>query len=175
MAQVIFTDLVPLRQRPQYFSIVLGAWSIGTILGPVIGGVITEHTSWRWCFHVNYPFCGIGLVVAICFIRLNAVTELSFAKKLKQTDWIGALIFVGSMTSLLVGLSWGGIQHPWDSAATLAPIIMGLFGIGVFVGWQIYAGSSSLLPMSLFYNWSAAAAFYSSLAQGLVVSVSQMA
>lgn len=48
LCQVIFCDIVPLRQRPKYFSIVLGAWSIGTIVGPVIGGALVEHTTWRW-------------------------------------------------------------------------------------------------------------------------------
>jgi MFS family permease len=170
LTQVIFCDIVPLRQRPKYFPLVLGSWSVGSILGPVIGGILTEKASWRWCFHINYPFCGIGLVVAIVFVRLNRVAEINFAQKLKQTDWIGALIFLGGMTSFLVGLSWGGIQHPWDSAATLAPIILGLFALVVFGFWQCYLKPHSLLPLSIFCNWSAIAAFYCAMVNGLIVS-----
>jgi MFS family permease len=170
LTQVIFCDIVPLRQRPKYFPLVLGSWSVGSILGPVIGGILTEKASWRWCFHINYPFCGIGLVVAIVFVRLNRVAEINFAQKLKQTDWIGALIFLGGMTSFLVGLSWGGIQHPWDSAATLAPIILGLFALAVFGFWQCYLKPHSLLPLSIFCNWSAIAAFYCAMVNGLIVS-----
>lgn len=170
LTQVIFCDIVPLRQRPKYFALVLGSWSIGSILGPVIGGVLVQKTSWRWCFHINYPFCGIGFVVAILFVRLNAVAELTIAQKLKRTDWIGAFLFVGGMTSFLVGLSWGGIQHPWKSAATLGPVIMGLVGIVVFFCWQVYKKENTLLPMSIFYNFSAIAAFYSALINGLIVS-----
>jgi MFS family permease len=171
LTQVIFCDIVPLRQRPKYFAMVLGAWAIGSILGPVLGGLLTEHKSWRFCFHINYPFCGIGFVVAIFFVRLNAVSKLTFTQKLKQTDWLGAFLFVGSMTSFLVGLSWGGIQHPWNSVATLGPIIAGVVGVALFVGWQYYMRPHSLLPMSIFYNWSAAAAFYSALSNGLIVRV----
>jgi MFS family permease len=170
LTQVIFCDIVPLRLRPKYFPLVLGSWSIGSILGPVVGGILTEKASWRWCFHINYPFCGIGLVVAVVFVRLNRVAELTFSQKLKQTDWIGALIFVGGMTSLLVGLSWGGIQHPWSSAATLAPIILGLFALVGFGCWQRFVMPHSLLPLSIFYNWSAIAAFYCALVNGLIVS-----
>jgi MFS family permease len=170
LTQVIFCDIVPLRQRPKYFPLVLGAWSVGSILGPVIGGILTEHASWRWCFHINYPFCGIGLIVAVVFVRLNSVAELTLFQKLKQTDWIGAAIFVGGMTSFLVGLSWGGVQHPWKSAATLAPIIVGLFALVVFVWWQRFARPHSLLPISIFCNWSAVAAFYCALVNGLAVS-----
>jgi MFS family permease len=170
LTQVIFCDIVPLRQRPKYFPLVLGSWSVGSILGPLIGGVLTEKASWRWCFHLNYPFCGIGFIVAIMFVRLNRVAEITLAQKLKQTDWIGVFIFIGGMTSFLVGLSWGGIQHPWDSVATLAPILAGLFALVVFCWWQRFAQPHSLLPMSIFYNWSAIAAFYCALVNGLIVS-----
>jgi MFS family permease len=53
LGQVIFADIVPLRQRPKYFSIVLGAWAIGSVLGPLIGGLFSVHASWRWCFYIN--------------------------------------------------------------------------------------------------------------------------
>ncbi|KAH6364840.1 hypothetical protein HBI34_158000 [Parastagonospora nodorum] len=169
LTQVIFCDIVPLRQRPKYFPLVLGSWSFGSILGPLIGGVLTEKASWRWCFHINYPFCGIGFIVAIMFVRLNRVAEITLSQKLKQTDWIGALIFVGGMISFLVGLSWGGIQHPWNSAATLAPIVAGLFALVIFFWWQHFAQPHSLLPISIFYNWSAIAAFYCALVNGLIL------
>jgi MFS family permease len=171
LTQVIFCDIVPLRQRPKYFPLVLGAWSVGSILGPVSGGILTEHASWRWCFHINYPFCGIGLIVAVVFVRLNRAAELTLSQKLKQTDWTGAAIFVGGMTSFLVGLSWGGVQHPWKSTATLAPIIAGLLALVLFAWWQCFARPHSLLPISIFRNWSAIAAFYCALVNGLVVSI----
>ncbi|KAJ4363105.1 hypothetical protein N0V83_010225 [Neocucurbitaria cava] len=172
LTQVIFCDIVPLRQRPKYISMVLGAWSLGTIIGPVVGGAFVEHASWRWCFHINYPFCGIGFLVAIFFVRLNAVETLTLAEKLKRVDWIGAGLFIGSMTSFLVGLSWGGIQHPWKSAATLAPIIMGLFGLVVFFAWQVYIKENTLLPMSVFGNSSSIAALYCALVNGLILFTS---
>jgi hypothetical protein len=50
-------------------------------------------------------------------------------------DWLGAFLFVGSTTSLLLGISWGGVQHPWASAVTLAPILAGVLGIAGFVAW----------------------------------------
>ena len=174
ITQVIFCDIVPLRQRPKYFAMVLGSWSIGSIVGPVVGGALVENASWRWCFHINYPFCGIGFVVAACFVRMNATTQLTISQKLKQTDWIGAFIFIGSFTSFLIGLSFGGVQNPWTSAATLAPLIVGVAGITAFLGWQVYKKPHSLLPMSIFYNWSAISAFYCAMINGLVVSMARV-
>lgn len=125
------------------------------------------------CFHINYPFCAVGFVVAACFVRMNATTQLTITQKLKQTDWVGAIIFIGSFTSFLVGLSFGGVQHPWTSAATLAPMIVGVVGIAAFLGWQVYKKPHSLLPMSIFYNWSAISAFYCAMINGLVVSIAR--
>ena len=53
MGQVIFADIVPLRQRPKYFSLVLAAWALGSVLGPLIGGLFVEHAFWGWCFYIN--------------------------------------------------------------------------------------------------------------------------
>lgn len=53
MGQVIFADIVPLRQRPKYFSIVLAAWALGSVLGPLIGGLFVERVHWAWCFYIN--------------------------------------------------------------------------------------------------------------------------
>ncbi|KAI4711439.1 hypothetical protein J4E89_004004 [Alternaria sp. Ai002NY15] len=169
LTQVIFCDIVPLRQRPKYFAMVLGCWSIGSIIGPVVGGKLVESASWRWAFHINYPFCAIGFAVAILFVRLDAVAKLTFQEKLKRVDWLGAVLFIGSMTSLLIGISWGGIQHPWDSVATLAPIIAGMTGIVAFFLWQWYRKEHTLLPLAVFESWSAIAAFYNALINGLLL------
>jgi MFS family permease len=163
-----------LRFRPKYFSLVLGAWSIGTIIGPVTGGAFVENTTWRWVFIINFPFCLLGYIVAIFFVRLNAVSPITLAQKLKQTDWIGAAIFVGATTTFLIGLSWAGVQYAWASAQTIAPIVIGVFGIAVFITWQIWNKPKSLLPMSIFYCPSSLFAFYCALANGLIVSVTSL-
>lgn len=171
LAQVIFCDIVPLRQRPKYFSLVLASWSVGSIVGPLVGGWLSEKASWRWCFYINFPFCAVGLVVASLYVRLDAASDLTLTQKLRRTDWIGAALFVGSTTSLLIGTSWGGVQHRWLSGATLAPITAGLLGMSAFLRWQCYVRPRSLLPLSLFCTWSSLAAFYCALANGFVVSV----
>ena len=171
MTQLIFCDMVPLRQRPKYFAIVLASWSVGTIAGPVVGGCLVEKASWRWCFHINFPFCGTGLAAAYLFVRPGDAAGLPFSGASTQMDWIGGFLFVSAVTSFLVGISCGGgAQHAWLSPATLAPTILGVVGTAIFAGWQAYASPHSLLPTSLFASRSSIAAFYCALINGLVVS-----
>ncbi|KAI0616956.1 major facilitator superfamily transporter [Pyrenophora tritici-repentis] len=168
MTQVIFCDMVPLRQRPQYFSMVLASWSIGSIIGPVIGGAFVESASWRWCFYINFPFCFLGFFAALLFVD---DVDLPLADHPRRMDWLGAFLFVGSTTSLLLGISWGGAQHPWASAVTLAPIFAGVLGIAGFVAWQWRAQPHSLLPISLLHSVSSAAAFFCALVNGLILFI----
>ncbi|KAF7451272.1 hypothetical protein A1F99_030490 [Pyrenophora tritici-repentis] len=119
---------------------VLGAWSLGSIIGPVVGGLLVDHVSWRYCFHINYPFCGAGFVVAALVVRLDAVEKLTFLQKLRRMDWIGAGLFIGRLSGLVV-----------------------------FFRWEIYKQEHTLLPMSIFGNWSAIAAFYGAMINGLLL------
>jgi hypothetical protein len=107
-------------------------------------------------------------------VRLNATVKLSVIEKFRRTDWIGAILFIASTTIILLGLSWGGVQKPWKSAATLVPIFVGLASLVVFVIWQIRIAPNSLLPMSLFYCPSAFAAFYCAAMNGLLVSLLEL-
>ncbi|KAF2114257.1 major facilitator superfamily domain-containing protein [Lophiotrema nucula] len=169
MSQVIFCDIVPLRQRPRYFALVLGSWSVGSIIGPVTGGVLCTNTTWRWVFYINFPFCFLGFVLAVVFVKLNAVSKLTFAEKLKRTDWIGALLFLGGSSSFLIGLSWGGVQYSWKSYQTLVPLIVGAAVVVAFGCWQRRVSPNSLIPLSIFYCPSAVAAFYCAMINGLVL------
>jgi MFS family permease len=186
MAQVMFCDIVPLRERPKYFSMVLLAWSVGSILGPVTGGLLVEHLSWRWCFYINFPFCGMGLLAALSLLRLQPVRNSTVAPRLKDFDWLSATLFVGSLTAGLVGISWGGVQFPWTSAATLLPIAGGASCLVVFfvrMRFAVTVRSTKILftpresakqatrfLSTIKGSWSMAAAFYCALSNGLVVS-----
>lgn len=102
---VITTDLVSLRERGKWFGLISLNWAIGSILGPLVGGAIVEH-SWPWLFWINLPFCGLAYIAIPLTITLKR-KEGTVNMKLKEFDWIGTVIFVGSLTSFLIPLTWG--------------------------------------------------------------------
>jgi MFS family permease len=144
--------------------------SEGTMIGPVTGGVLCDHTTWRWVFILNFPFCVLGFICTFLFVRLQALSQLTFLEKLQKTDWVGTILLTGGLVSLLIGLSWGGQPYAWSSVRTIAPIVVGIVTIIAFAFWQRHVAPTSLLPLSLFWCPSAVAAYYCALAHGLVVS-----
>lgn len=169
MGQIIFADIVPLRQRPKWFSIVLAAWAIGSVLGPLVGGLFVDHLSWRWTFYINIPFCAIGAVMIPLFVKLKTM-RTSLIDKLRRVDYIGAFLFIGSMTSFLIGLSWAGVQFAWLSIQTLLPLGVGVGGVVLSIFYEFKWAPEPFLRRSLFYNGSAIAAYCCALVQGLLVS-----
>ncbi|GJC88102.1 efflux pump FUS6 [Colletotrichum liriopes] len=118
LSLVVFTDIVPLRHRPKYYGIIQLAWAVGSLVGPVIGGAIAEHTTWRWIFYINFPICAYSLIAVPVLLNLEPPT-LTFAEKLERVDWLGGFLFTGFMVTFLVGISWaamtfpGAARRPW--------------------------------------------------------------
>ncbi|RMZ90372.1 hypothetical protein DV736_g2412, partial [Chaetothyriales sp. CBS 134916] len=168
-SQLVFADIVPLRQRPRYFSLVLGSWAIGSMLGPLVGGAFVESAhNWRWCFYLNLPICGIALVMCFIFLHLST-TYSTLTQKLCMVDWTGGFLFVSSITSFLTAVSWGGITYAWTSWHTLVPLIVGLVGTVLAILYEWRMSSNPFIIKALFSNTSSVITYLSALFQGLVL------
>ncbi|CEI65398.1 unnamed protein product [Fusarium venenatum] len=159
---VIISDLVPLRYRGNYIAILLLVMTVGFAIGPFLGGVIVENTTWRWIhqdetniltwvFYLNLPLGGVAIIVTYFFLNLQYDRTQSTIEKLKRIDYIGNAILIGSSVSILIALTWAGPVHPWSDVRILAPLIIGLLGL---VGFVIYEGSGipsePVMPIRLF-------------------------
>lgn len=109
LVYIILTDIVPLRQRPKYNGFVSLSWAVGSMTGPLIGGAIAENTTWRWIFYLNFPLCAAALVMIPLVLKLEIDTT-SLKAKLALVDWFGNVLFIASLTSFLVAVTWGGVQ-----------------------------------------------------------------
>jgi hypothetical protein len=132
-----------------------------------------QKLNWRWVFYLNFPFCVAGLVMIPLFVKINTTLQQSIRQKVQRVDWIGSFLFIAGTTSFLIGVSWGGIQYKWTSSHTLAPIIVGMFGVCISCVWEANV-KEPILRGSLFYNVSAVAAYYCAFAQGFLVSIKSM-
>ncbi|PWY80789.1 MFS general substrate transporter [Aspergillus sclerotioniger CBS 115572] len=167
---VITTDIVPLRQRPTYYAIIQMAWAAGSLAGPVVGGAIAQSTSWRWIFYINLPFCGIGLRLVPLTVHLKAERP-SIMQRLVSIDWISGVVFIGSLCSFLIGISWGGNQFAWYSWRTIVPIGVGGVGVIVAILWEAFFATRPFIHVSLFANYSALIAYVCTLLQGAIMAL----
>jgi EmrB/QacA subfamily drug resistance transporter len=108
-------DLVSPRERGRYQGYIAATFAIATVVGPLIGGLLVEHASWRWVFYVNLP---LGLLaLAGLSLRLPAPeTE----RPDKPLDASGAALLAGATSALMLVCVWGGNRYGWTSPAILA-------------------------------------------------------
>ncbi|KAJ5907415.1 hypothetical protein N7495_000097 [Penicillium taxi] len=150
-AMIVVTDVVSLEKRGAYQGFIGMVVSFANALGPLIGGIFTEKVSWRWCFsqYINIPLTSVALVVAVFALPLKPVTV---CKKLqfKQIDYLGCTAMLLSAVLILLPISWGGTQYAWNSAAVIAPLVIGIVSLGVFILVEIKIAALPLIPMHIF-------------------------
>lgn len=117
---------------------------------------------------INLPFCVGGFVFIPIFLRL-ATLRTSLAEKLARVDWTGSAIFIGSTTSLLIGITWGGVMYPWDSWRTLVPITIGAVAIFGFIVYETFLPTNPMIPLEIFKSRTASANFIGTVMHGIVL------
>lgn len=118
IASAVVGDLFPPRERARWMGITSSSYGVAVIVGPILGGWLTDHVSWRWIFYVNVPVGLVGLLILI-FV----MPTLKRATRNVTVDYVGAALLILGTAPLLLGFSWAGSMYPW-----LSPQVLGLFG-----------------------------------------------
>jgi len=120
------------------------------------------------CFWINLPLCAISFVGLWTSLHLHYEIS-SLRAKLARIDYIGMVVFTAASSAFLVGITTGGSLNPWSSASVLAPMIIGLvlFGAFILIEWKV--AKEPMVPLRVFRDRTAAAAFFGFFIHGLVV------
>ena len=146
VSQAILGDLVPPRERGRYQGYFSSMYAAASVIGPVLGGLLTEYLSWRWVFWLNLP---LGLVA--WWVTRNSLRGLATPQRAAKVDYPGALLLILGLTSLLLAITLIGQGHAWHSESVLALMGAALFGLVLFVLYERRA-PEPLLPLKLFRN-----------------------
>lgn len=144
LVQVILADLVSPRERGRYAGYLGAVFGVGTVAGPLIGGVVTDAIGWRWCFGVGIPFS------IAAFITLQRTLHLPrHPRGQVSLDWLGAITIAGAVSSLLIWVTMAGHQFDWISwqTALLVPLGVLLAASTVLVERR---AKDALIPLRLF-------------------------
>ena len=150
IAIAIVGDLFTPRERGKWQGLTGGVWGLSAIIGPTLGGWITENSTWRWVFYVNLP---VGIVALLVLIFL--MPTLRGRAKEVSIDYVGAGLLVLGTVPLLLGFSLAGIQYDW-----LSPQIIGLFAgalvaltaFVIYEAWLERRGGQPIIEPGLFKN-----------------------
>jgi len=146
LAQAAIADVVSPRQRGRYQGYLAAVWAVASVAGPLVGGWVSDHLSWRWLFWINLP---LGLLAMwLCHRGLRALPAPAGKARV---DWGGALLLTVAIVSFLLAMSWGGERFDWLSAPMAG--LAALTGLSVLaLVWQERRASDPMLPPRLFAN-----------------------
>src|SRR6184192_4243511 len=151
IAIAVVGDLFTPRERGKWQGVTGAVWGISAIIGPTLGGWITQNTSWRWVFYVNLP---IGIAALLVLIFLMPPLRSKNTGKV-SIDYLGAALLILGTVPLLLGFTWAGTQYAW-----LSPQIIGIFVFAVLVltafvlyeAWLERRKGQPIIEPSLFKN-----------------------
>jgi EmrB/QacA subfamily drug resistance transporter len=143
LAQTVIADLLSPRERPLIQSYTSAMFLAASILGPVLGGFLTDYVHWSLIFWINLP---MGLVALILTDR--ALRRLPRNDRPHRLDLAGAGLMVAAALALLLALAWGGVRYPWTS-----PTIVGLFAasaaLWVAFAWRLLHAAEPFIPLTM--------------------------
>ena len=143
-AFAVVGDLFSPRERGRWQGLLGAMWGLSSVVGPLLGGWLTDAASWRWIFYINIP---LGLLaLGVIAYALPAIAR----RHEKPLDYFGGLLIGASLLPLLLALVWGGSTHPW-----ISPIIIWLFSafaiiLYYFIREERYFAEDPVLPMFFF-------------------------
>ncbi|KAI5921289.1 macrolide phosphotransferase k [Camillea tinctor] len=167
LVETVIADLVPLRERGIFVALTMVAATFGAAIGPFIGGLIAERTTWRWVFYLNLPIGGVSFALLFSFLRLNYQRDQSWKSRLRRIDLTGNAIFIGSMVSVLIALTWGGVIYEWSQYQVIIPLVLGFVGLGGFLAFEWTICKKPSFPRVVLSNRTSAAAFVLTLIHSL--------
>ncbi|MEV0410810.1 MDR family MFS transporter [Streptomyces sp. NPDC050448] len=144
-SMALIADVVPLRERGKYQGAIGAVFGVATVIGPLLGGLFTDHLTWRWAFYVNVP---IAILVVVAAARTVPSVRAPGGTRI---DYLGIALVAAGSSALILATSWGGNEYAWDSATITGLFVGGALALALFCLVETRA-AEPMLPMRLFRN-----------------------
>ncbi len=145
VATTIAGDIYTLEERGRIQGIFSGIWAVASLIGPLLGGLLTDHLSWRWIFYLNLP---LGLLSAVMLQRWMREEK---GRTEHRLDILGTVSLTAAVTLLLLALLEGPELWGWVDVRTLGLLAGSAAALALFL-WQERRAPEPMLPLDLFQN-----------------------
>ncbi|KAL6706129.1 hypothetical protein ACN47E_006045 [Coniothyrium glycines] len=138
-AILIMLNTVPLHKRPMLQGLFGACFGVASVAGPLLGGAFTgSKATWRWCFYINLPLGGLTVLIVCFLLKLEEQKPklATWKETAKHLDPLGTILFLPSITCLLLALEWGAADLPWSSPRLIALLIVFAVLFVAFIVWQ---------------------------------------
>jgi EmrB/QacA subfamily drug resistance transporter len=145
IAFAIVGDVFPPAERGKWSGLLGGVFASASVIGPLVGGTLTDHVHWRWVFYINLPVGTVALLVL--YFGMPYLKPLSRPR----LDYRGIVLLVATVVPALLAFSWAGSRYDWLSPQIIGMLVWSGFALAVFAYVEART-EEPLLPMGLFRN-----------------------
>lgn len=145
LSMIIIADIVSPRERGRYQGYTGAVFATASVAGPLLGGFFTDSLTWRWIFYINLPLGLLALVVT------SSVLNIPFDRREHKVDYLGAVLLVAGVSSLLLVTVWGGNEFAWTSPTIVGLGVAGVALVIAFIFQERHA-AEPILPLRLFHE-----------------------
>jgi EmrB/QacA subfamily drug resistance transporter len=140
LSQITIGDIFTPQERGRWIGVIMSVFGLASIIGPTLGGWLTDQFSWRWVFWINIPFAIIPLVAL-----LYALPTIRVPGRVR-IDYLGMSLLVVGLLPLLLAITWLGESMPWTSTRILAAAGLGVMGLVLFVWQELHTDEPIINP-----------------------------
>ena len=145
-AFTVIGDLFPPAVRGKYQGLMSAVFGLSSIIGPTLGGYVTDTLSWHWVFFINIP---LGVVVILLFIFFFPNFRPDNLKH--SIDYPGVVLLILTVVPMMLALSWGGVEYAWGSSQIIGMFIFSAVALAIFLLVE-RRSQEPIIPLSLFRN-----------------------
>ncbi|MGH7326359.1 MAG: MDR family MFS transporter [Candidatus Rokuibacteriota bacterium] len=163
IGMTIVGDLFDLERRARIQGFISGVWGVASLVGPLVGGLLTDHVSWRWVFYINLPFGAVGMGLIASSLRGEAPSP-----RRPVIDYAGLGLFAVGVSAVLLALVEAGRAGAWLRADVVVPLTVGALALAGFVAVERRA-PEPIVPLRLFGRRMVVAAVVTGFLAGMAM------
>lgn len=145
---ILIAFSAPPKHVPTFMGLGGATYAVASLAGPLLGGVLTQSSTWRWCFWINLPIGAVTAAVLVVFYKTPRAAQpqqASLREKMLQMDLNGTFLVMAAVVCFILAFQWGGSFKPWSDSTVIGTIVGFVLITALFVANELYMGERSII------------------------------